>query len=110
MKTIALEQVDKRIAETLNQQGSQEPILLTKGSDAIWLLLRLPEGTKDADVDGVFRVDGPVGRFLVIIEEMDANAGPLAEFVGCKPAAGLAREPVGHCLRLPGSEAVAHLR
>jgi hypothetical protein len=30
--------------------------------------------------------------FLAIGEELDADAGPLAELVGCKAAAGLARE------------------
>jgi hypothetical protein len=68
MKTIALEQVDQRIAEALKQQRREDPILLTKGSDALGLLIRLPEGTKDSDVDGVFWLEEPMGRVLVIIQ------------------------------------------
>jgi len=68
MKTIALEQMDQRIAEALKQQRREDPILLTKGSDALGLLLRLPEGTKDSDVDGVFWLEEPMGRVLVIIQ------------------------------------------
>jgi hypothetical protein len=68
MKTIALEQVDQRITETLKHHGREDPILLTEGSDALGLLLRLPEGTKDWDVDGAAWWEDPMGRVLVIIE------------------------------------------
>ncbi len=68
MKTIALEQAGKRIAEALEQQRREDPILLTKGSDALGLLLRLPEGMKDSDVDGVFWLEEPTGRVLVIVQ------------------------------------------
>jgi hypothetical protein len=68
MKTIALEQLDQRIAEALKQQRREDPILLTKGSDALGLLLRLPEGTKDSDVDGVFWLEEPMGRVMVIVQ------------------------------------------
>jgi hypothetical protein len=89
MKTIELEQTDRQIAETLKQQDSQEPVLLTKGSNAIWLLLKLPEGTKEADVDGVFRLEGPAGRVLVIIE---ARYGPQLP-----QETGLGRPVFGSC-------------
>ena len=82
MKTIALEQVDQRIAEALKQQRREDPILLTKGSDALGLLLRLPEGTKDSDVDGVYWLEEPMGRVLVIIQ---AKYGP-AHGQGAGPA------------------------
>src|SRR3712207_5588978 len=68
MKTIALEQVDQRIAEALEHQRREDPILLTKGSDALGLLLGLPEGTKDLDVEGAFWLEEPMGRVLVIIQ------------------------------------------
>jgi hypothetical protein len=68
MKVIKLENVDNRVLEALQQQRREDPILLTKGSDALGLLLRLPEGTKDSDVDGVFWLDGPTGRTWIIIE------------------------------------------
>ena len=68
MKTIALEQLDQRIAETLNRQRSEDPILLTKGTDAFGLLLRLPAGPKDWDVDRALWLDEPTGRVLVIVE------------------------------------------
>jgi hypothetical protein len=51
MKTIALEQVGQPIAEALEQHRREEPILLTRGSDAIGLLLRLPEGTRPSDIE-----------------------------------------------------------
>jgi hypothetical protein len=68
VKTIPLEQVDQRITEALKQQRREDPILLTKGSEALGLLLRLPEGTKDWNVDGAFWLEEPMGRFLVIIQ------------------------------------------
>jgi hypothetical protein len=68
MKTIALEQVDQRITEALKHQRREDPILLTKGSDALGLLLRLPEGTKDWDVDAAFWLEEPMGHVLVIIQ------------------------------------------
>jgi hypothetical protein len=73
MKTIALEQMDQRIVEALKQQRREDPILLTMGSDALGLLLRLPEGTKDSGIDGVFWLEEPMGRVLVIIQ---AKYGP----------------------------------
>jgi hypothetical protein len=68
MKTIALEQVDQRITEALKHQRSEDPILLTKGSDALGLLVRLPEGTKDLDVDAAYSLEEPMGRVFVIIQ------------------------------------------
>jgi hypothetical protein len=68
MKTIALEQVDQGIVQALKEQRREDPILLTKGADALGLLLRLPDGTKDSDVDGVFWLEQPMGRVLVIIQ------------------------------------------
>jgi hypothetical protein len=74
MKTIALEQLDNRLAEALEEQRLDDPLVLTKGSDALGLLLRLPEGTKDSDVDGVFWLEEPTGRRLVVI--IEAKCGP----------------------------------
>jgi hypothetical protein len=41
---------------------------LTKGSDALGLLLRLPEGAKNWDVDAAFWLEEPMGHVLVIIQ------------------------------------------
>ena len=68
MKTLSLDQAGKVVAEALKQQSREEPILLTKGSDAIGLLLRLPDGTKGSDVDGALWLDGPAGQVLVIVQ------------------------------------------
>jgi hypothetical protein len=73
MKTIAFDQLDRGIADALKQQRREDPILLTRGSDALGLLLRLPEGMKDSDVDGVYWLEEPAGRVLVIIQ---AKYGP----------------------------------
>ncbi len=89
MKTLALDQAGQVVAEALKQQSREEPILLTKGSDALGLLLRLPDGTKDSDVDGAFWLDGPAGQVLVIVQakfgsqlERDVPGRPV--FGSCK--------------------------
>ena len=68
MKTIDLEQVDVRITEFLLGQRHEEPILLTKGLDAVGLVLKLPEGMKGLEVDGVFWFEGPAGVTHVFIQ------------------------------------------
>lgn len=68
MKTIALEQMDQRVRDALMQQRSEEPILLTKGSEGLALVLRLPEGNHDWDVDGATWVEEAQGNVLVVIE------------------------------------------
>lgn len=68
MKTIALEQVDQRISDALMQQRSEEPILLTKGAEGLALVLRLPEGSQDWDVDSATWVEEPQGNVSVFIE------------------------------------------
>ncbi|MGO8896938.1 MAG: hypothetical protein ACLQU5_01105 [Isosphaeraceae bacterium] len=68
MKTIDLEQVDVRITEFLLGQRHEEPILLTKGLDAVGLVLKLPEGMKGLEVDGVFWFEGPAGVTHIIIQ------------------------------------------
>ena len=42
--------------------------------------MRLPEGTKDWDVDGAFWLESPMGRVLVIIEAKHGQ--PLGSEVG----------------------------
>ncbi len=73
MKTIDLELVDSRITEFLQVQRREEPILLTKGLDAVGLLLKLPEGMKGSEVDGVFWLEGPEGLTHVIIQAKIAS-------------------------------------
>ncbi len=68
MKTIDLEQVDHRITEFLQAQHREEPILLTKGMDAVGLLLNLPEGIKGSEVDEVSWYQGFDGLTHVIIQ------------------------------------------
>ncbi len=76
-KTIALDEADKRIEEALQQQPREEPIFLTKDSAVVGLVLKLPEGTKDSDVDGVVWSERPEGRFVVSIEgKYSLPAGP----------------------------------
>jgi hypothetical protein len=50
MKIIPLEQLEHHLGETLQGQSQEEPILLTRGDDALGLLLKLPDGTKGAEV------------------------------------------------------------
>ena len=102
MKTIPLEQVDRRVAEALEHQRREDPILLTKGPDALGLLLRLPEGMKDGDVDGVYWLEEPAGRVLVIIQAKhsqslanEAEAGRPA-FGSCKGMLSTAAEDDEH--------------
>jgi hypothetical protein len=74
MKAIAIEQADNRIAEALKQQQPEEPILLTEGSDAIGLLLKIPEGLKDSGVEAAYWLEGPEGLALVFIQAKNASA------------------------------------
>jgi len=67
MKTIALEPANSGIADALKHQRREEPILLKSDSDAVGLLLRLPEGTKDLDLDAVW-IDEPSGFVVVFIQ------------------------------------------
>jgi glutamine amidotransferase PdxT len=81
MKTIALERTENRISEALKKQHGEEPIVLTEGEDALGLLLRLPEGTKQSEIDGVILVEGPAGQTYVLIQakcwsELGQAAGP----------------------------------
>jgi hypothetical protein len=72
MKTIALEQSENRIAEAMKEQRREEPILL-KSSEAHGLLLRLPEGLNDSDVDGVLWLNGPPGHAVVFIQAKNST-------------------------------------
>src|SRR5437764_1245246 len=67
MKTIALDAAEHRIAEALKHQGRDEPILL-RSPDADGLILRLPEGMKDSDVDQVLCLEAPGGPAVLIIQ------------------------------------------
>jgi hypothetical protein len=89
MKTIALEQVDQRIADALKGQRREDPILLTQGSNAFALLLRLPEGTKDSDLGLAVWFDQPAGQVCIVIEakrqpEETHPAAAQPVFGGCK--------------------------
>lgn len=66
MKTIALEAAEKRISEALKHQGQEETILLETGSEAVGLLLRVPEDMKDSGFDVVDWQKGPEGHRIVI--------------------------------------------
>jgi hypothetical protein len=75
MRTIALEQAGQQIAEALEQHRLEDSILLTRGSDAIGILVRLPEGTRPSDVDGVFWLEEPMGRVLIFVEARSSPRG-----------------------------------
>ncbi len=82
MKTIDLEQVDHRITEFLQAHRREEPILLTKGLNAVGLLLKLPEGMQGSEVDGVSWFEGPEGLTHVIIHGKNSSEHGVAS----KPA------------------------
>jgi len=65
---LSLEQLDPRITEALKDQRRDAPIILTEGPDTVGLLLRLPDDTRDLDVDGTFWLEEPTGRVLVVIQ------------------------------------------
>jgi hypothetical protein len=87
MKAIPIEQVDPLIADALRQQGRDDLIVLTKGLDAIALMLKLPQGTKDSDVDGVVWLEEPSGQVLVVIQTKN-GANTSADVVPGTPVFG----------------------
>jgi len=68
MKTIPVEQLDKRLTSALEQQDEHEAIGVTKDAGTIAWLLRVPEAMKDSEADAVFHTEGPAGRIFVIVE------------------------------------------
>ena len=67
MKTIELEQAGQQISEALKNQGRNDPIVLTEGSEALGLLLRLPHGTKAVDVDWDYWPEAHMIGHIVIV-------------------------------------------
>ena len=106
MKTIALEQVDQQITDALKHQRREDPILLMKGTEALGLLLRLPEGMRDSGVDGVFWLDEPTGRVLVIMQakhgsHIGQEVGPARPVFGsCQGMLTIMSEDDEHLTRL----------
>ena len=68
MKTIPLEELDRRIADTLKEQSGDEAVLLTENSVASGLLLRVPKELINSKFDVAVCVDGPEGPVLVLVE------------------------------------------
>lgn len=68
MKTIPIEELDRRVADTLKMQGGDEPVLLTENSAALGLLLRLPNELKHSEIDKAIWTHGPDGAVLMIFQ------------------------------------------
>lgn len=68
MKSIPVEQLDKRLAEALNGSEREEAVLLTENSKAMGVLVRLPEEFRDTGADIVVRKDQPGGTVLLIVQ------------------------------------------
>ena len=75
MKTIPVEELDRRVADTLKMQGGDEPVLLTENSTALGLLLRLPDELKNSDIDTATWSHAPDGAFLMILQ-LQGSAHP----------------------------------
>ena len=88
VKSIALEQHDERIIEALKQNRADDPILLTQGSDALGLLLPLPEGTKKPDVDVIAWLQDSAGASTVFIQAKYGSAPGQSELVDGEPVYG----------------------
>jgi hypothetical protein len=69
MKSLALEQIDQRIEDVLKERSFDEPVVLTKGSESVALLLRLPGEWKDSEIDAAFWFGPPGDRVLVLVED-----------------------------------------
>jgi hypothetical protein len=89
MTSIPLAEVKDRIAEVLERQDSDAPILLTKGTEAVGLLVKVPERLRHRGFDVVTWLDAPEGHALVMIE---SESRP-----GSDPEAKWARPVFGSC-------------
>lgn len=101
MRATTLQLMDSPIAEALKHQSRDQPILLTRGSDAVGLLIKLPEGLKESDIDGVIWLK-ELGGGVVIIEaqygrEIPPETGPSRPVFGsCKGMMTMATEDDDH--------------
>lgn len=68
MNKIPLEQLDQRLSNALEEQTEHQLLRLTRDSNTVAYVLRLPEAMRDAEPDGVFFSEGPSGRIVVIVE------------------------------------------
>ena len=76
MKTIPIEELGRRVADTLKMQGGDEPVLLTENSAALGLLLRLPNELKNSEIDTATWSHGPDGAFLMILQVLQGSSRP----------------------------------
>src|SRR5258708_868272 len=68
MKTIRVEELDHRVADTLNEPGGDEVVLLTEHSAALGLLLRVPKELKNSEIDVAVWLHGPDGAALFVVQ------------------------------------------
>ena len=90
MKTISLDKIDHKVADTLAGQSHEEPILLTQGDAALGLLLKLPNGMKEAQVDEVCWLDQAAGSLVGIVQLKHGDEGRAAHGTG-QPVFGRCR-------------------
>lgn len=90
MKTIPVEQLDYRLAEMLKQRGVEEPFLLTQNSTAVGLLVRVPEGVKEADIDFVWWAPDPSGGASLLLVQVKAGH-PASDATTGQPVFGSCR-------------------
>ena len=68
MKLVALENLDARVADLLKRQEKEEPIVLTKDSTPIGLLLKMPDEMQHSKAgNAVWAVDAQ-GRIIVTFQ------------------------------------------
>jgi hypothetical protein len=89
MKTIAVEQLDHRLAEALKAQQREEAVMLTENSKPLGLMVRVPEGFSDTTADSVIWLNQPEGRVLVILQAKQHSQEP--EGMPGQPVFGSAR-------------------
>lgn len=77
MKTIGIEEFGKRFGQVLNRQQEEVPILLTEGAHPRAVIVRLPEGTEESDVDATYCLETPTGMLRVIFEAK--SLGPASD-------------------------------
>jgi hypothetical protein len=78
MKTIPVEQLDKRLSKAIEQQDEHEAIGLTNDSGTVAWVLRVPKSMKDTEADSVLYSQGPTGPVFVLVQARHAD-GKLVE-------------------------------
>ena len=78
MKSIPVEQLDEKLSKALETQAEHEAIGLTRNSDTVAWVLRVPEALKGAEADAVSFSERGSDRVLVVVHAKHGPSLPVA--------------------------------